>query len=117
MEKQISIVAALHIGFSIIYLLTGMFIFLLLSGIGIVSADETAMLVLSSIGAFVATILVIIALPGILGGVGLLYRKNWARLLIIVISVFDLLNVPVGTAIGIYSIWVLMDKENVEIFT
>ncbi len=28
-----------------------------------------------------------------------------------------LFNVPIGTAIGVYSIWVLMQPETVELFT
>jgi hypothetical protein len=38
----------------------------------------------------------------------LLRRKNWGRILAIIVGVLDLANFPIGTAIGIYSLWVLL---------
>jgi hypothetical protein len=44
-------------------------------------------------------------------GMGLLQRKNWARPLAIVMSFFELLHVPFGTALGIYTLVVLLPNE------
>ncbi len=117
MDKHVTIVAALHIGLSILCVCIGIIVFFVLAGTGIVSRDEQAMWILTTIGTAVAFFLIIISIPGIIGGIGLLKRKNWARILILVVSVIDLLNVPLGTALGIYSIWILIQDETVEIFT
>ncbi len=43
----------------------------------------------------------------ILAGVGLLARRPWARGLAIFLGVLSLVKLPVGTALGIYTLWVL----------
>jgi hypothetical protein len=48
------------------------------------------------------------ALIGIAAGWGLLERQPWARMLAIVLGCFSLLDLPFGTAIGIYTLWVLL---------
>jgi hypothetical protein len=45
---------------------------------------------------------------GFLAGWGLLQRLPWARMLTIVLAFLSLFNVPFGTALGIYSLWVLL---------
>lgn len=48
------------------------------------------------------------AVAGFLAGWGLLQREPWARMLTVVLSFLALFNVPFGTALGIYSLWVLL---------
>jgi len=45
-------------------------------------------------------------------GWGLLDRQPWARTLAIVLGVLNLLNLPFGTALGIYTLWVLLPAES-----
>jgi hypothetical protein len=45
---------------------------------------------------------------GLVGGIGLLSRAPWARTLTLVAGFIELLNVPIGTALGIYTLWVLL---------
>ena len=45
---------------------------------------------------------------GIVAGAGLLQRAPWARLLALIVGFIALLNLPFGTALGIYTIWVLL---------
>jgi len=58
----------------------------------------------------VACFLVLKAGLGILAGYGLVQRETWARILTIVLGMLSLLHVPFGTALGIYTIWVLMSQ-------
>jgi hypothetical protein len=48
------------------------------------------------------------AILGIIAGSGLLKRRSWARVLTIVLACFALLNLPFGTVLGIYTLWVLV---------
>jgi len=41
-------------------------------------------------------------------GFSLLYRKSWGRTLAIVAAVLSLIKIPVGTGLGIYTLWVLV---------
>jgi hypothetical protein len=46
----------------------------------------------------------------------LLRKQSWARILVLFVSAIDLFNVPIGTALGAYSIWVLLQPETVSLF-
>jgi hypothetical protein len=56
-------------------------------------------------------LLSITAVAGIVAGWGLLSREPWARILALVLGCLGLLDLPFGTAIGVYSLWVLMQPE------
>jgi hypothetical protein len=45
---------------------------------------------------------------GLIAGWGLLERYTWARMLAIVLAILSLFHVPFGTAVGIYTLWVLL---------
>lgn len=103
------------VGYSL-FLLVGVFVFILLSGIGVASRDATAVMVLSTVGTFVAAILTLLALPGMIAGVGLLRRRNWGRILAVVVGILGLSNVPIGTLMGIYALIMLTKPEATEYF-
>ena len=117
MQKHISLVAALHIGLSILGLLVAALVFFIMIGTGVIAQDEEAFLVLSIVGTVFLSITVVTSIPAIIGGIGLLKHKNWARILILIVSAIDLLNIPLGTALGGYSLWVLLQDETVELFS
>jgi hypothetical protein len=48
---------------------------------------------------------------GLIAGQGLLGRAPWARMLTIVLGCFSLFDVPFGTALGVYTLWVLLPAE------
>jgi len=43
--------------------------------------------------------------------------RNWARILAIILSVLNLMNVPVGTALGVYTLYVMLDDETSALFS
>jgi hypothetical protein len=49
---------------------------------------------------------------GIVTGWGLLERQPWARMLAIVLGCFSLVEMPLGTALGIYTLWVLLPAQS-----
>ena len=46
------------------------------------------------------------------GGWGLLQREFWARPLVLVLAIISLLNMPLGTALGIYTLWVFIPSQS-----
>lgn len=116
MEKHVNVVAALQIGFSILRLIIVFIIFTVLQFVGDFSGEPEAEVVLSIIANVIAIVFVVLSIPGILAGIGLFKRKEWARILTLIISVLDLINFPIGTAVGVYSIWALSQNETVELF-
>ena len=50
---------------------------------------------------------------GLLAGWGLLRREKWARILALVLAFVSLFtNIPLGTALGVYTLWVLLPSES-----
>ncbi len=49
-------------------------------------------------------------------GVALLKRMNWGWILALLASVLSLFSFPIGTAIGVYGLWVLFQGEVKEMF-
>lgn len=116
MERHINVIAALRLGFSILGLLVGGIIFAVLYFVGDLVNDYDAELVLTIIANIMMIVIIVLSIPGIIAGIGLFKRKEWARILTLILSVFDLFNIPIGTALGVYSIWALVQPETVELF-
>jgi len=117
MKQHVSFVGALHIGFGILGLAGALAIFFGFQFLFEFVKDEPiAQDVLSFVGNSIALILVFFSSLGIIGGAGLFSYRPWARILVMIVSAINCLNVPVGTAKGVYSIWVLMQPETIELF-
>jgi hypothetical protein len=58
--------------------------------------------------------LVILAAGGVCVGLGLMQRAPWARTAAIILGVLALFHPPLGTALGVYSLWVLLADERGE---
>ena len=53
---------------------------------------------------------------GLIVGWGLLERQPWARTLALVLAVIGLFEPPFGTALGVYTFWVLLPAKSEEEF-
>ncbi|MBI4810355.1 MAG: hypothetical protein HY800_02720 [Ignavibacteriales bacterium] len=65
----------------------------------------------------IAIIILVVSIVGIIGAIGILKRKSWARIVLLIISFFNLMRIPLGTALGVYTIWVLMNDETIRLFS
>ena len=54
----------------------------------------------------------ILAAGGICVGWGLMQHQSWARIAAIVLGILALFHPPFGTALGIYTLWVLLAQES-----
>ncbi len=77
-------------------------------------AGAPAVLVL--IGTGIAIFLFVLSVPAIIGGWGMLKFRPWARILMIIVSAFNLFHFPLGTALGIYGLIVLLNDETRRLF-
>ena len=62
----------------------------------------------------IAMLLIILGAGGICAGIGLLNRAPWARALAIALGCVSLVEVPLGTALGIYTLWALLPAKSEE---
>lgn len=117
MQKHVRILGWLQICLGVIDLLIGLTAFGVLSGIGLLSGDVTAMGVMSLIGGFAGTFMLIMALPNLICGIGLLRNwGGWVIVVAVVLGVFNMLKFPIGTAIALYTFWIawkLYDAQDV----
>lgn len=117
MKQHVSLVGALHIGFGILGLIGALVIvFGFQFLIEFVHEEPLAEKILSYVGNSLALIILFFSSLGVIGGIGLFTYKPWARILVMIVSAMNCLNVPIGTAKGVYSIWVLMQPETIELF-
>jgi hypothetical protein len=124
MEKHVTVLGILFIAYSAVGLATGLLVFFVLFGAGTIAelspgaaAPVEVLPLLITIGSFICGFFVVSSIPGIIAGIGLLKFKAWARILTLVLSIIYLLEVPLGTALGVYGLWVLFNQEAVKLFT
>ncbi len=114
MEQHLTVLAVLHIAWSAMGLLSAVIIFTFVAGGGMLSGDIEVMTITTTIGSSIAFLLTITNLPGLIGGIALLKRRNWGRILTLIVGFLYMLIVPFGTVLGIYTVWVLLsDKTRV----
>lgn len=124
METHVKVLAILYIAFSALFLLAAMVLMLVLGGasaiVGTTAPPEDAAIALPIIGitgAALSVFLVALSLPGLVVGIGILKRANWARILGIVLSALHLINIPFGTILGAYGLWVLLHTDTERLFS
>ncbi len=125
MDTHVRVLGVLHIVLGGLGVLVGLGFLLLFGGaasiVGMTAMpqDEKAFLavpILGVIGGAICVLALVVSLPAIIAGIGLLKFRPWARILTLVLSAINLLNVPIGTAIGVYGLWVLLNNETEPLF-
>lgn len=123
MQTHVKVLGVLYLVVSACFLVGALFLLLAMgSAAGIVGATAEpedaaiAIPVLGIAGTALAAFLGLFALPGLAAGYGLLMLKPWARILGIVLSAISLINIPFGTLVGIYGLWVLLNKDTERLF-
>lgn len=77
-------------------------------------ADEAVVVV---VVLFVSGVFFAIGIPSLIAGIGLLKNKSWARILGIVLAILAATSFPVGTAAGVYTLWVLTHRETEQLLS
>lgn len=98
-----------------LHIVSGLAIMLLLSGTlayvaahyGSSTLPEQVKALLGGAGVAVGTALCIVAGLELIGGVAYLSNRSLGRPLLLLSSAFHVINVPIGTALSIYSFWAL----------
>jgi hypothetical protein len=116
METHVKVLGWLYIISGILGLLTAAIVVLAVFGGGLISGDRTAITVTGIVAAVIGGLIMIVSAPGIIAGIGLLSHQAWARILALVLGILNLPGFPVGTLLGIYTLWVLLDSETSLLF-
>lgn len=122
MAQHVKVLGILHIIFGALGVFGALVVLLIFGGVSaLVAADHsadsiTAIPILGFIGVFVFILVLALSLPALIIGVGLVQHRSWARMGGIILSAFDLLGFPFHTALGIYGLWVLLNRETEQMF-
>jgi hypothetical protein len=117
MQKHVTVVGSVQIGFSVLGLMGAVAIFVALTfARGFTENDDVAQTVLRFLSISLPLLVGILSTLGLAGGIGLLVYKPWARYLVIIISALDCLIIPFGTIKGVYSIWALVQDDTLKLF-
>jgi hypothetical protein len=123
MNSHVRALAIVQIVYASLGLLLGLVVGMLFGGIAAVvgvsaPVDESlvAVPILAVIGGIGASIIIMLSLPRLIAGIGLLRFRPWGRILTLVVSVLGIIDFPVGTALGIYAFWVLLHRDTVPLF-
>jgi hypothetical protein len=124
MRDHIRLLGALYIALGVLGLLGALVALVIFGGvaglIGTAGADDPGAGVVASLiglfGSLLFLLLVVLSIPDIVAGLGLLSFRPWARVLALVLSALNLLHLPFGTALGVYGLWVLMSERSNALF-
>jgi hypothetical protein len=123
MAQHVKILGILHIAFGALGVFGAIVVLMIFGGLSAIVglSDHTpeglpAVPILGAIGAFVFILILVLSLPGLIIGIGLVQFRPWARMAGIILSALDLLSIPLGTALGVYGFWVLLNRETEQMF-
>ena len=123
MQTHVRVLGVVYLAVGALMLIGAVFLVLTMGSVaGIVGATAeprdaaVAIPILGLAGTALASMLGIFSLPSLITGYGLLYFRQWARIVGIVLSAVNLINVPIGTVVGAYGLWVLLNKETERLF-
>ncbi|MEA3337204.1 MAG: hypothetical protein U9R25_14960 [Chloroflexota bacterium] len=115
-HQHVRILGWLYMISSAFLVLFGIAALMFMAGIGAASGDPEAFRILSVVGLVAGALMIVLGMPGIVAGYGLLRRKAWARILAMIVGFLSLANFPVGSAIGLYTFFVLMQESATDYF-
>jgi hypothetical protein len=101
--------------FLILSVMAMFFAFVVFAIIGGVTAGEPELIVIGAIYGFFGLVGTVVGLMfpslNIATGVGLRRRRPWVKIVGIIASIFCIMRMPIGTALGVFGLVLLLDKE------
>jgi hypothetical protein len=117
MKDHVKVIGILWVVFGAFWLCLAVFALLVFLGVAMIpNVEDISPSILRLIGIIASSFMALMGLPQIIGGLGLIRHQEWARILVLVLAFLALLNVPFGTALGIYTMIVLFHPETVRLF-
>ncbi len=116
-QEHVRLLALLWLAFSAFNTIGGVILYVLANTLFAhlhqLGAPEAPTSFLRPLLSVVAVLLVAKAACGFVAGWGLLQHDHWARIIVLVLAFISLFtNIPFGTALGIYTMWVLLPTES-----
>jgi hypothetical protein len=111
MTNHLKILGILYLAFGILGAVIAVIFFNSHAGFLSVKGVITMLASTSGFVSVIAFFFAVESLPALVTGVALLKRWFWARFSAVVLGFFSLFIVPLGTALGIYTLWVVINDK------
>ena len=112
-EKHNTAVGIIHVVFGSLIIMAAIALFVLLTFFNV---QQDKLLIYNIAKGFVCGLLFLYGVIKMIGGIGVLKHKQWGRYMIIAVSGLGCLNVPFGTLFGVYSMWVLLQEQTLQLY-
>ncbi len=124
MRQHVTVLGILFIVLGAMGLFGALIVLMIFGGaagiVGVVAQEEPeaaiAIPIVGAVGLGLCFIILVMSVPQVIAGVGLLKFRPWARILGIVVAILGLMHVPLGTLVGAYGLWVLFSAEPEVLF-
>ena len=115
MDRHVKILGVLNMVYGIVGALAAIIALVNFGGFqGIYAAFNED--ILGLVAMILVAFQLLIAVPCVVAGNQVRKLQDWARVMLIIISAINVLNVPFGTLIGAYGLWTLMTPETDPLF-
>ena len=114
MENQVRVLGVLCIAVGALNGLASLFQILFFGGADTIAGYFFSNTTLATVWLIAALVLM---LPGIVIGIGLVGFRGWARWAGIILAIFEMIVFPLGAAVGIYGLVVLFSEDVDMIFS
>jgi hypothetical protein len=109
-DKHLNILGALNVAVGASGLLGAVIVFWSMAGGSLMAAQPGVVLLRTVMGTAIALLITAFSAPTLAAGIGLLQGKPWAPKLALAMGAVNLLNIPFGTPVGIYTIWIFVHQ-------
>jgi hypothetical protein len=110
-ENRVRALGGLYLAISSLGIVAACIAFAAIAPWGLLSGNATATAVFGVLGGSAAAVLLLLSAPGLIGGLALLTQRSWARLYAMVLAAVLLFWFPLGTILGTYTLYVLLQPE------
>ena len=115
-KQHVQILGMVQVLNGVLSVMIGILLFAFLSGFGAIVDDPIAFRFFGLTGLFVGVFMLVLSTPGIIAGYGLLKQRSWARNLAIAVGILQLMLIPIGTVLGLYTFIVLAQEDTETYF-
>jgi len=110
LSTHFKILGALLVAYSALQFVGGVVLLTVFNVVDIFVDEQEVLAIVQLATRTIGVLILIVAIPGMIAGIGLLVDQVWARKFSLVAGIIYLIFIPIGTIIGIYSIWVNAQK-------
>lgn len=115
-ERRVRTLGGLHLVVAALGISCAGITFTAIAPWGLLSGDPLATAVFGALGGGATALLLILSAPWLIGGLGLLARRPWARVYAVILGILMLGWFPLGTLLGAYTLFVLLPSDTRHAF-